>query len=129
MNDIIKITKSLENPGLLIEGATETVKHEGKIRNGLFDALIAPMSASMIAVMTTSLIHPVVSSLINVISAKGVMKAGKKQEGVFLPLLVLLLMMKVLEKVQQGLEKDITTWIVWTRIFSSDPVFKQYQDY
>ena len=78
MNDIIKIIKSLENPGLLVEGATETVKHERKRRNGFLDALIAPMSASMIAAMTSSLMQPVVSSLINVIPAKGVMKAGKE---------------------------------------------------
>ena len=31
MNDIIKITKSLE--GILIDGVTETVKHKIKIRN------------------------------------------------------------------------------------------------
>ena len=30
MNDIIKITKSLEDSGVLIEGFTETVKHELK---------------------------------------------------------------------------------------------------
>ena len=28
MNDIIKIIKSLEDPGVLIDGVTETVQHE-----------------------------------------------------------------------------------------------------
>ena len=30
MNDIIKIIKSLEDSGVLIDGVTETVKHEIK---------------------------------------------------------------------------------------------------
>ena len=30
MDDIIKIVESLENSGLLIDGASETVKHEVK---------------------------------------------------------------------------------------------------
>ena len=30
MNDIIKIIKSLEDSGVLINGVTETVKHETK---------------------------------------------------------------------------------------------------
>ena len=32
MDDIIKIVESLENSGLLIDGAIETVKHEKKAR-------------------------------------------------------------------------------------------------
>ena len=32
MNDVIKITKSLEDSGVLIDGVTETVKHEIKTR-------------------------------------------------------------------------------------------------
>ena len=31
MNDIIKIIKQLEDSGVLIDGVTETVKHEIKI--------------------------------------------------------------------------------------------------
>ena len=30
MDDVIKIVKSLENPSLLIDGATETIKHKMK---------------------------------------------------------------------------------------------------
>ena len=37
MNDIIKIIKSLEDSGLLIDGITETVKH--KIKNKKTDFL------------------------------------------------------------------------------------------
>ena len=37
MDDIIKIIESLENSGLLIEGATETVKHG--IKNNEVDIL------------------------------------------------------------------------------------------
>ena len=36
MNDIIKIIKSLENVSVLIDGATETVKHELKTKSGFF---------------------------------------------------------------------------------------------
>ena len=35
MNDIIKIIKSLEDSGMLIDGVTETVKH--KIKNKKMD--------------------------------------------------------------------------------------------
>ena len=37
MNDIIKILKSLEDSGVLIDGVTETVKHE--IKNKKADLL------------------------------------------------------------------------------------------
>ena len=53
--------------------------------------MMAPMAASVIAPMASLLIQPVASSLINVVTGKG-------QEGEFLPLLALLLMMKNLEK-------------------------------
>ena len=36
MNDVIKIIKLLEDLGLIIDGATETVKHEKKNRKGNF---------------------------------------------------------------------------------------------
>ena len=40
MNDIIKIIKSLENVSVLIDGATETVKHELKTKKWLFCYLV-----------------------------------------------------------------------------------------
>ena len=36
MNDIIKIVKSLEDSGVLIDGITETVKHEIKKQESRF---------------------------------------------------------------------------------------------
>ena len=49
MDDIITIVKSLEESGLLVDGATETVKHEiKKQQGGLLDTMMAPMVASLI---------------------------------------------------------------------------------
>ena len=53
--------------------------------------MVAPMAASLIAPRVSSLIQPVASWLINAITWKG-------QEGGYLPLLALPLMMKVLGK-------------------------------
>ena len=79
-DDIIKIVESLEKLGLLTNGATEIVKHEIKEQQGGFrGAMIAPMTAS------------VASSLINATTGKG-------QEGGFLLLLALPLIMKVIGK-------------------------------
>ena len=91
--------KSPEKSGLLIDGATEAVKHEIRKQKGEFlGAIIAPIAASLIAPMVSSLIQPVVSSLINAICGKGVTRAGKGQEGEILPLLALPLMMNFIEK-------------------------------
>ena len=47
MNDIIKVIKSLEDSGVLIDGVTETVKHEIKKQEGRFlGALLSPLAAS-----------------------------------------------------------------------------------
>ena len=49
MNDIIKLIKSLEDSGVLIIGATETVKDEIKNEGGGFlGALLAPLAASLV---------------------------------------------------------------------------------
>ena len=57
MNDIIKIIKSLEDSGVLIDEVTETVKHEMKKQGGGFlGAWLRPLSAS--------LVQPVISSLV-----------------------------------------------------------------
>ena len=47
INAIIEIPESLEKSDLLINGATETVKQEGRF----IDAMMAPMNASLIAPM------------------------------------------------------------------------------
>ena len=71
MNDTIKIIKSLEGSGVLIDRVTETVKDEIKKQEGGFlGALSAPL--------TTSLAQPVISSVGKGISGKGVRKAGKE---------------------------------------------------
>ena len=85
MDDIIKIVESLENSGLLIDGVSETVKHEIQKQEGGFPPpMIAPMAASLLTPTASSFIQPVASSLINAITGKGVMRAGKRQEGGFL---------------------------------------------
>ena len=49
MNDIIKIIKSLEDSGVLIDGVTQTVKDEIKKQEGGFlGALLAPSAASLV---------------------------------------------------------------------------------
>ena len=71
MNDIIKIIKSLEDSGVLIDGVTETVKHEIKYQEGGFlGALLAPLAAS--------LVQPVISSVVQGISGRGVRWAGRR---------------------------------------------------
>ena len=49
MNNIIKIIKSLEDSGVLIDGVTQTVKDEIKKQEGGFlGALLAPLAASLV---------------------------------------------------------------------------------
>ena len=52
MNDFIKIIKSLENS--VIDGVTETVKHEIKKQEGRFLwALLEPLAASLVQPVTS----------------------------------------------------------------------------
>ena len=70
MDDIVKIIKSLEDSSVLIDGVTETVKHEIKTQDGRFlGALLTPLAAS--------LVQPVISSLVKSISRRGVRRAGR----------------------------------------------------
>ena len=47
MNDIIKIMKSLEDSGVLIDGITETIKHETKKHEARFlGAWLVPLADS-----------------------------------------------------------------------------------
>ena len=110
MDDIIKIVESLERLSQLIDGATETVKHEIKNQEDRFrGAMMAPMAASLIAPMASSLMQPVSSSLASAISGKG-QKGG----------ILLLLSLKEEEEEE---EEDIITWI---KILSFISSFKQY---
>ena len=61
MNDFIKITKSLEDSGALIDGVTETIKHEIKKQEDGFLKAISARSAA-------SLVEPVVSLIVKGIS-------------------------------------------------------------
>ena len=71
MNDIIKILKSLEDSGVLINGVTETVKHEIKIQKGGFlEALLGPLAGS--------LVQPVISWVVKNTSGRGVRRAGRR---------------------------------------------------
>ena len=78
--NIIKIVESIGKSDLLIDGATEAVKHEIKKQDsGFLGAMMTPMAASLIAPMASSLIQPVASSLINAITGKGVIRSKKGQ--------------------------------------------------
>ena len=49
MNDIVKVIKSLEDLGVLIDGLNRKVKHEIKKQDGRFlGALLAPLAASTV---------------------------------------------------------------------------------
>ena len=64
MDDIIKIEKLSEDSGVLIDGVTETVKHETKKQEGGFlDALLAPLVAPVV--------HPAITT------GRRVMRAGR----------------------------------------------------
>ena len=69
--DIIKVIKSLEDSSVLIDGATETVKHEinKKQEGGFLRALLRPLA--------TSLVQPIISSVAKGISGRGVRRAGR----------------------------------------------------
>ena len=68
VNDIIKVIKSLEDPGVLIDRIIETVKREiKKQEDGFLGALLAPLAAS--------LVQPVISSVVKSISGRGVRRA------------------------------------------------------
>ena len=70
--DIIKVIKSLEDSSVLIDGATETVKHEIKKKqeDGFLRALLRPLASS--------LVQPIISSVVKGISGRGVRRAGRE---------------------------------------------------
>ena len=54
MKDIIKIVKSLEDSGLLLKGATETVQNEVKEQKGRFlSMLLGALGASLLGNLLT----------------------------------------------------------------------------
>ena len=63
MKYILKIVKSLENSGLLLEGLSETIKNEAKKQKGGFlSVLLGTLDASLLGHM---------------LAGKGVVKAGE----------------------------------------------------
>ena len=63
MKDILKIVKSLENSGLLLEGVSETIKNEAKEQKGVFlSMLLGTLGASLLG---------------NMLPGKGVIRAGE----------------------------------------------------
>ena len=111
MVDIIKIAESLEKSRLLVDYATELLKHEkkpqqqqqqqevgllGTMMASMAASLIEPMASSLIEPMASSLIQPAVLSLINIISSKGVIRAGKGQKSGFHPFLAASLILKAI---------------------------------
>ena len=64
MEDILKIGKSLKNSGLLLEGASETIKNESKEQKGGFlSMLLGTLGGSLLE---------------NMLSGKGVTRAGER---------------------------------------------------
>ena len=63
MEDILKIVKSLEDFGILLEGVSETIKNEAKTqRGGFLSMLLGTLSASLLG---------------NMLASKGVIRAGE----------------------------------------------------
>ena len=68
MDDIIRIIKSMENLGLLIDGVIKTVKYEIKKQEGGFlSMLLGTLDASVLG---------------NMLTGKGVMKAGRRYNNI-----------------------------------------------
>ena len=71
LNDIPKIVKSLEDSGVLIEGITETVKHEIKTEEGEF--LVA-----FLATFSASIVQPVIFLVVKGIGGRGLRREGRE---------------------------------------------------
>ena len=67
MNDILKIVKSLEDSGVLLNGVSETIQHEAKEqRGGFLSMLLGTLGATLLGdILSKSL------------SGKGVIRAGE----------------------------------------------------
>ena len=71
INNNIKIIKSLEDSGVLIDGVTKTVKHERKKQEGKF-------LGALLASLASSVVQPVISSVVKGISGRAVIRAGRR---------------------------------------------------
>ena len=70
LNDSIKTIKSLKDSDVLIDGVTETVKHEIKKQEGRF-------LKALLAHLTASIVKPVISLVVKGISGRGDRRAGR----------------------------------------------------
>ena len=72
INDIIKILKSLEDLGVLIDGVTEPAQHKTKNQeSGFLGVLLAPLAAEIV--------EPVISSVVKSISGgRRIRRAGRR---------------------------------------------------
>ena len=72
IHDVIKIVKSLEDPGLLIKGVTKTIKNEVKEQKGRFlSMLLGTLGASLLGNLLTG------KGIYRVGKGKGINRAGK----------------------------------------------------
>ena len=77
MNDIMKIAKSLEEPGLLIKGVSETIKNEVEEQKGRFlSMLVGILGASIFGNLLTGKVFKR-----SKIPGKGVIRAGEGTIG------------------------------------------------
>ena len=88
MNDIAEIIKSWEDLGVLLDGVTETVKHEIKRRRicwsifgfllGFFGFLDLNFVEFLEVLLAVSLAQQVIFSEVKAISGTGVRRAGRR---------------------------------------------------
>ena len=69
MQDLLKIIKSLENSGLLLEGITEIVKNEAKEQKGGF-------LSTLISVLGSTLLSSMLFGIGVVLTGEGTIRAG-----------------------------------------------------
>ena len=73
MNDIMKITKALENSGILLKGVSETIKDETKEqRGGFLSMLLGTLGASLLG----NLLSGGKGSVASRAKGEGIMRAG-----------------------------------------------------
>ena len=70
MNDIMKIGKSLEEPGLLIKGVCETIKHETKEQKGAFLLML-------LGTLAASMLRSELTGRAVIIAGKGTIRSGE----------------------------------------------------
>ena len=79
MDGIIRIVKSQEDSGTLIDGAIDRVKHEIEKQDcGLFGAMTPPLAVLLIAPMVSSLRQPLLAFISITFNRKGFGKKDRK---------------------------------------------------